>query len=79
MIWRFIYLVAHQLGDSLRFSRLAPDDKTIELLLLRQQLLIVRRHQKRGPTITRMEKLLLLTLVEQLRPIVELPGPNWSD
>jgi len=30
----------------------------------------LKRH---GPTITRTEKLLLLTLVEQLRPIVELP------
>lgn len=73
MIWHFIYLVVHLLWDSLRFSRLAPDDKTLELLLLRQQLLMVRRHQKRGPTITRTEKLLLLTLIEQLRPIVELP------
>lgn len=63
----------HLLGDSLRYSRLAPDDKTLEFLLLRQQLLMVRRHQKRGATITRTEKLLLLTLVEQLRSIVELP------
>lgn len=63
----------HLLWDSLRFSRLAPDDKTIELLLLRQQFVIVRRHQKRGPTIPPTEKLLLLTLVEQLRPLVELP------
>jgi hypothetical protein len=34
MVWHFIYLVVHLLWDSLRFSRLAPDDKTIELLLL---------------------------------------------
>src|SRR5687768_3907541 len=73
MIWHFSYLVVHLLWDSLRFSRLAPDAKTVELLLLRQQLLTVRRHQKRGPTITRTEKLLLLSLVEQLRPIVERP------
>ena len=73
MIWHFIDLVVHLLWDSLRFGRLAPDDKTIELLLLRQQLLIVRRHQKRGPTLTCTEKLLLLTLVEQLRPFIELP------
>jgi putative transposase len=72
MIWHFIYLVAHLLWDSFRFSRLAPDDKTLELLLLRQQILIVWRHQKRGPTITRTEKL-LLTLIEQFRPIIELP------
>ncbi len=73
MIWHSVYLVAHLLWDSFRFSRLAPNDKTLELLLLRQQILILRRHQKRGPTITRTEKLMLLTLIEQLRPIIELP------
>jgi putative transposase len=73
MIWHFIYLVVHLLWDCFRFSRLAPDDKTLELLLLRQQLLILRRHQKRGPTITRTEKLMLLTLLERLRPIIERP------
>jgi transposase InsO family protein len=73
MIWHFVYLVAHLLWDSFRFSRLTPDAKTLELLLLRQQILILRRHQKRGPTVTRTEKLLLLTLVEQLRPLIELP------
>jgi hypothetical protein len=56
----FIYLVVHLLWDSLHFSRLAPDDKTVELLLLRQQLLIVRRHQKRGLAISRTEKLLVV-------------------
>lgn len=73
MIWHFVYLVAHLLWDSFRFSRLTPDAKTLELMLLRQQILILRRHQKRGPTITRTEKLMLLTLIEQLRPIIELP------
>jgi len=43
-------------------------------VLLRQQLLIVRRHQKRGPTITRSEKLMLLTLVEQFRHFAMLPN-----
>jgi hypothetical protein len=55
MSWHFIYLVVHLLWDCFRFSRLAPDDNTLELLLLRQQRLILRRHQKRGPTITRTE------------------------
>jgi putative transposase len=73
MIWHFIYLVAHLLWDSFRFSRLTPDDKTLERLLLRQQILILRRHQKRGPTITLTEKLMLLTLIEQFRPLIELP------
>lgn len=72
MIWHLIHLVVTLLWDSLRFSRLSPDDKTIELLLLRQQLLILRRHQKRGPTITRSEKLVLMTLVEQLHLFADL-------
>jgi transposase InsO family protein len=71
MVWHFIYLVVHLLWDSFRFSRLSPDDKTLELLLLRQQLLILRRHQKRGPIISPTEKLMLLTLIERFRPIIE--------
>ncbi|MBK8023072.1 MAG: hypothetical protein IPK19_17015 [Chloroflexi bacterium] len=43
MIWHFIFLGAQLLGDNLRFSRLAPDAKTVEHPLLRQQLLIVPR------------------------------------
>lgn len=46
MIWHFVHLVVYLLWDSLRFSRLAPDDKTIELLLLRAQLRIGGRQQK---------------------------------
>jgi hypothetical protein len=49
----------------LRFSRLSPDDKILELLLL-------RRHQKRGPTVTRSEKLIRLTLVAQFRHVADL-------
>lgn len=60
------------LWDSLRFSRLSPDDKILELLLLRQQVLILRRHQKRCPTVTRSEKLILLTLVAQFRHFADL-------
>ena len=72
MIWHFVYLVVHLLWDSLRFSRLSPDAKTLELLLLRQQLLILRRHQKRGPAITHSEKFVLLTLIEQIRRFANL-------
>jgi hypothetical protein len=41
-------------------------DKDLEILLLRQQLMLVRRKQKRGPTTSRFERLLLVTLVERL-------------
>lgn len=76
MIWYLIHQVASLLWDSLRFSRLSPDSKTLELLLLRQQLLIVRRHQKRGRSITHSEKFILLTLIEQIRRFANLQqGP----
>jgi putative transposase len=66
MVWYLIHLISHLLWDSLRFTPLAPDEKTMELLLLRQQLLILRRHQPRGPIIAHSEKFILLTLIEQL-------------
>ncbi len=59
------------LGQS-ALQSLSPDDKTLELLLLRQQVLILRRHQKRGPSVTRSEKLILLTLVAQFRQFADL-------
>ena len=72
MVWHLVHLIVSLFWDSLRFSRLSPDDKTLELLLLRQQILILRRHQKRGPILKRSEKLILLTLVEQLRHAAKL-------
>ena len=84
MIWYLIHQVTSLLWDSLRFSRLSPDAKTLELLLLRQQLLIVRRHQKRGRSITHCEKFILLTLIEQIRRLANLQqgvvatNPTWN-
>jgi hypothetical protein len=72
MIWYLIHQVISFLWDSFRFSRMSPDVKTLELLLLRQQLLILRRHQKRGPSITYGEKFILLTLIEQIRRFANL-------
>jgi putative transposase len=69
MLSYLIHLILTLFWDFIRQSRLSPDEKTLEILVLRQQLLIVRRHQKRGPTITCGEKLMLLTLVEQLGSI----------
>ena len=72
MVWHLVHLIVSLVWDSLRLSRLSPDDKTIELLLLRQQILILRRHQKRGPVLMRSEKVILLTLVEQLQHAAKL-------
>jgi len=72
MVWSLVYLAIGLVWDSLRYSRLSPADKTLELMLLRQQILILRRHQKRGPTLTRSEKVILLTLIERFRHVVKL-------
>jgi hypothetical protein len=42
MVWYFLHLLATLLWDAMRLSRLSPDEKTLELLVLRQQLLILR-------------------------------------
>jgi putative transposase len=66
MGWYIVHVVATLLWDVIGLSRLSPDEKTLELLVLRHQLLLLRRHQKRGPSISCGEKLILLTLVDQL-------------
>src|SRR5688572_25592363 len=66
MVWYFVHVLATLFWDAMRLSRLSPDEKTLELLVLRQQLLILRRHQKRGPSISSGEKLILLTLLDRL-------------
>jgi putative transposase len=52
--------------DVFRLTRMAPDEKDVEILLLRQQLMIVRRKQKRGPNINKFEKVMLLMLCNRL-------------
>ena len=66
MVWYIIHVVATLLWDGVRLSRLSADDKTIEVLVLRQQVLMLRRHQKRGPSISQGEKLILITLAEHV-------------
>jgi hypothetical protein len=66
MVWSVVHRVITLFWDTLRYSCLSPDDKTLELLLLRQQILMLRRHKKRGPHLAHSEKFILVTLVEQL-------------
>jgi hypothetical protein len=78
MVWFFIHQVVSLLWDSLRIWRLSPDDKTLELLLLRQPLLILRRHHKHGPAITRSEKFIRLTLLDQIRHFADLKKAQFE-
>jgi putative transposase len=66
MVWYLLHAMVTLLWDAIRFSQLSPDDKTLELLFLRQQLIILRRHHKRGPALCNSEKFLLLTLVDPI-------------
>jgi hypothetical protein len=53
MVWYIIHKVTSLLWDSLRISCLSPDHKTLKLLILHQEILILRRHQKRVLSIMR--------------------------
>jgi hypothetical protein len=58
-MWMFIL-------DLAAICRLSDEAKDLELLLLRQQLRIVERRQKRGPQIPRWQKIPLSALVHRL-------------
>jgi hypothetical protein len=64
MVWSVVHRVVTLFWDTLRYSRLSPDDKTLELLLLRQQILILRRHRRRVPDLTRSKKFILESLLD---------------
>jgi hypothetical protein len=58
-VWMFIL-------DLATICRLSDEEKDLELLLLRQQLHIVERRQKRRPHIPRWQKVPLAALVRRL-------------
>jgi putative transposase len=66
MVWYISYVVGSLRWDGVRLSRMSADDKTIEVLVLRQQVLILRRHQTRGPSISQGEQDKLLARLEAL-------------
>ncbi len=67
-VWSFLL-------DVFAISRLTGDEKDVEILLLRQQLRIVERHQVRGPTLPRWQKIPLVAFVMRLKT----RGADWRD
>ncbi|MBK8021924.1 MAG: transposase [Chloroflexi bacterium] len=67
MFWYSLHQLIVFLLDILRVVRQPLDQKDLEILFLRQQLAVVRRRQKRAPTLSRFEKLLFTTLVTQIK------------
>ena len=66
MVWYFIHAVITLLWDGIRLSGMSVDDKAIEVFVLRQQLLILRRYQKHGPSLSQSEKFVLIALLEPI-------------
>lgn len=63
MIFRLILFMWAFVLDLAAVSRLAEDEKDLEIMLLRQQLRIAERKQPRGPHLPRWQKVPLVALV----------------
>jgi hypothetical protein len=46
MVWCVISVWTSMMFDVFRLTRMVSDEKDVEILLLRQQLMLVRRNQK---------------------------------
>ena len=67
MVFHVIMFIWDFLLDLVAIVRLSNDAKDLEILLLRQQLRIVERKQKRGPIIPRWQKIPLAVLAMRLK------------
>lgn len=66
MVWYSISIVVGLLLDVFSLIWMSADAKDMEILLLRQQVMLVRRKQKRGPRISRIEQVMLIVLFKRL-------------
>ncbi len=73
MVCQIVLFVWSFLVDVFTISHLIDGEKDVEILLLRQQLRIVERHQVRGPTLPRWQKIPLVALVMRLAS----SAPTW--
>lgn len=71
MFFSMMALLVDLLIDLLVSRRLSAPEKDLQIALLRQQLRIVERHQKRGPQIPRWQKLPLAMLGQRLKNICD--------
>jgi hypothetical protein len=61
--------------DLLVTARISPDDRDLEIVLLRQQLRVLERRLKAQSRNSRPEKLMLVALAERLKSQAQ----QWSD
>ncbi len=67
MFFRVMMFTWEFMLDLIAVMRMMNDEKDLEIILLRQQLRIVERKQKRGPQIPRWQKVPLAVLVGRLK------------
>ncbi len=67
MFWFCVWQVVSTLIELIRLGRRSESDKDFEILLLRRQLAIYERRQKRAPHLSRSEKLALVVLGTKLK------------
>jgi len=78
MIWSMVAQGFWLLLDLLFVLRQSADEKDVEILLLRQQLRIVARKQKRAPRLERWEKLVLAMLMVRLKQATAAGRERWK-
>ena len=67
MVYHFLLCFTTLIFDVFASIRLAPDEKDLQLALLRQQLRVLERKAKTKPRVSRPEKLMLVALTTQFQ------------
>jgi putative transposase len=67
MVYHFLLCFASLIFDVFASIRLAPDEKDLQIALLRQQLRVLERKTKTKPRLSRPEKLMIVVLVTRLQ------------
>lgn len=67
MGYHFLLCFTAFIFDVFASIRLAPDEKDLQIALLRQQLRVLKRKAKAKPRLSRPEKLMLVTLTTRLQ------------
>src|SRR5262245_42147512 len=67
MIYHLLFCCIGLVLDLFATICIAPDEKDLEIILLRQQLRILERKLPKKPRLTRPEKLMLVTLFTRLQ------------
>ena len=67
MIYSLLFCLVTLILDVFTSIRVAPDEKDLQIALLRQQLRTLERKSKTKPRLSRPEKLILVSLAARLR------------